>query len=85
MKVALVTGAGKGMGAACARELAARGWGVALLSPSGAAEKLAAELGGIGVTGSVVETADLQRLADAAMAHELIERHAANGKIILIP
>jgi len=34
MKVALVTGAGKGMGAACARELAARGWGVALLSPS---------------------------------------------------
>jgi NAD(P)-dependent dehydrogenase (short-subunit alcohol dehydrogenase family) len=68
MKVALVTGAGKGMGAACARELAARGWGVALLSPSGAAEKLAAELGGVGVTGSVVETADLQRLADAALA-----------------
>jgi len=68
MKVALVTGAGKGMGAACARELAARGWGVALLSPSGAAEKLAVELGGVGVTGSVVETADLQRLADAAMA-----------------
>ena len=68
MKVALVTGAGKGMGAACARELAARGWGVALLSPSGAAEKLAAELGGVGVTGSVVETADLQHLADAALA-----------------
>ncbi len=68
MKVALVTGAGKGMGAACARELSARGWGVALLSPSGGAVKLAAELGGVGVTGSVVETADLQKLADAAMA-----------------
>jgi len=66
-KVALLTGAGKGMGGACARELAARGWKVALLSPSGNAEKLAAELGGIGITGSVVETADLQRLADAAM------------------
>jgi len=67
MKVALVTGAGKGMGAGCARELAARGWQVALLSPSGGAEKLAKELGGVGVTGSVVETADLQRLADAAL------------------
>jgi NAD(P)-dependent dehydrogenase (short-subunit alcohol dehydrogenase family) len=68
MKVALLTGAGKGMGAACARELVTRGWQVALLSPSGSAEKLAKELGGIGVTGSVVETADLQRLVDAAMA-----------------
>ena len=67
MKVALVTGAGKGMGAACARELVTRGWQVALLSPSGGAEKLAKELGGVGVTGSVVETADLQRLVDAAM------------------
>ncbi|MFN8757646.1 MAG: SDR family NAD(P)-dependent oxidoreductase, partial [Tagaea sp.] len=66
-KVAVLTGAGKGMGGACARELAARGWKVALLSPSGNAEKLAAELGGVGVTGSVVETADLQRLVDAAM------------------
>ena len=67
MKVALLTGAGKGMGAACARELVARGWQVALLSPSGGAEKLAKELGGVGVTGSVVESADLQRLVDAAM------------------
>jgi NAD(P)-dependent dehydrogenase (short-subunit alcohol dehydrogenase family) len=66
-KVALLTGAGKGMGGACARELAARGWKVALLSPSGNAEKLGPELGGIGITGSVVETADLQRLVDAAM------------------
>ncbi|MCZ8123684.1 MAG: SDR family oxidoreductase [Magnetospirillum sp.] len=66
-KVAVLTGAGKGMGGACARELAARGWKVALLSPSGNAEKLAAELGGVGVTGSVVETTDLQRLVDAAM------------------
>ena len=68
MKVALLTGAGKGMGGACARELAARGWGVALLSPSGRAVELANELGGVGVTGSVLETADLQKLVDAAMA-----------------
>ncbi|PPD14608.1 MAG: 3-oxoacyl-ACP reductase [Methylobacterium sp.] len=66
-KVAILTGAGKGMGGACARELAARGWKVALLSPSGGAETLAKELGGVGVTGSVTEEADLQRLIDAAM------------------
>lgn len=68
-KVAILTGAGKGMGGACARELAARGWKVGLLSPSGNAEKLAKELGGVGVTGSVTEEADLKRLVDAAMNH----------------
>lgn len=66
-KVAILTGAGKGMGGASARELVARGWKVALLSPSGNAEALAQELGGIGVTGSVTEEADLARLVDAAM------------------
>ena len=67
-KVAILTGAGKGMGAACARELSRRGWKVALLSPSGAAEKLAKELGGIGVTGSVTETKDIKTLIEATMA-----------------
>jgi NAD(P)-dependent dehydrogenase (short-subunit alcohol dehydrogenase family) len=66
-KTAILTGAGKGMGGACARELAARGWKVALLSPSGNAEALAKELGGIGITGSVTEEADLARLVDIAM------------------
>jgi NAD(P)-dependent dehydrogenase (short-subunit alcohol dehydrogenase family) len=68
MKVAILTGAGKGMGGATARELSARGWKVALLSPSGNAETLAKELGGVGVTGSVTEETDLRRLVDAAMA-----------------
>ncbi|KAF0232010.1 MAG: short chain dehydrogenase/reductase family [Beijerinckiaceae bacterium] len=67
-KVALLTGAGKGMGAAAARELAGRGWKVALLSPSGGAEALAKELGGVGITGSVTEEADLKALVDKAMA-----------------
>lgn len=67
-KVAILTGAGKGMGGASARELASRGWKVALLSPSGNAETLAKELGGIGVTGSVTEEADLKSLVDQAMA-----------------
>ena len=67
-KVAIVTAAGRGMGAAIARELAAGGYALALLSPSGAAEKLAGELGALGMTGSVTEPADLDRLVDATMA-----------------
>lgn len=67
-KVAILTGAGKGMGGATARELSARGWKVALLSPSGNAETLAKELGGVGITGSVTDEGDLKRLVDAAMA-----------------
>ena len=38
-KVAIVTAAGRGMGAAIARELAAGGYALALLSPSGAAAR----------------------------------------------
>jgi NAD(P)-dependent dehydrogenase (short-subunit alcohol dehydrogenase family) len=65
--VAIITAAGHGMGAACAHALAERGWRLALLSPSGAAVTLAAELGGIGVTGSVTEPSDLQRLVDQTL------------------
>ncbi|CAN1519960.1 FabG Dehydrogenases with different specificities (related to short-chain alcohol dehydrogenases) [Paracoccaceae bacterium] len=68
MKVALITAGGSGMGAACARRLAADGYGVAILSSSGKGEALAAELGGVGVTGSNREPGDIQRLVDAAMA-----------------
>lgn len=67
-QVAVLTGAGKGMGAACAKELVRRGWKVALLSPSGNAEKLAKDLGGLWVTGSVTEQKDLQNLVDKTMA-----------------
>ena len=62
VKVAIVTAAGSGMGAACARELAERGYEVALMSSSGKAEALAKELGGLGLTGSVTEEADLEVL-----------------------
>src|ERR687893_1747345 len=59
-KAAIVTAAGSGMGAACARELASRGYAVALMSTSGKAEALAKELGGLGLTGSVTEEDDLE-------------------------
>lgn len=67
-KVALITAGGSGMGAASARRLAADGYRVAILSSSGKGEALAAELGGIGVTGSNQSNDDLKRLVDAAMA-----------------
>ena len=65
-KVALVTAGGSGMGAACARRLAADGFAVGILSSSGKGEALAAELGGLGVTGSNQSPEDLARLVDGA-------------------
>ncbi|MGN7985447.1 SDR family oxidoreductase [Burkholderia sp. 22313] len=67
-KVALVTAAGKGMGAAIARELASTGYRVALMSPSGSAVALAKELGGFGIAGSVTEDADIERFVNETLA-----------------
>jgi NAD(P)-dependent dehydrogenase (short-subunit alcohol dehydrogenase family) len=67
-KVAVITAGGSGMGAGAARRLAADGFQVAILSSSGKGEALAAELGGIGVTGSNQSEDDLRRLVDAATA-----------------
>ena len=66
-KAAIVTAAGKGMGAACARELAARGYSLALMSRSEEATDLAKELGGVGLEGSVTEEADLHTLVDKSL------------------
>ena len=68
VKVAIVTAGGSGMGAAAARRLAADGFKVAILSSSGKGEALAAELGGLGVTGSNQSVEDLTRLVDQAVA-----------------
>ncbi|HCP79541.1 MAG TPA: 3-oxoacyl-ACP reductase, partial [Pusillimonas sp.] len=66
-KVAIITAAGSGMGAASARTLANSGYKVSLLSPSGRAESLAQELNGIGMTGSNQSVDDLQKLVEATI------------------
>jgi len=61
-RTAIVTAARTGIGAACARELARRGYHVALLARSPGIRDLANELSGVAVEGSVTEPADLERL-----------------------
>ena len=67
-KVAVLTAAGSGMGAASARALAGRGHDVVILSSSGRGEALAEELGGIGLTASNQDAGALERLVELAMS-----------------
>ena len=75
-RVALVTGAGRGIGAACARALAAAGAKV-ICSDLTAPDDLAAELGGLALAQDVTAEGDW----DKAMA---FARHEAGGLDILV-
>ena len=66
-RVAIVTGAGRGIGAACARELAAAGFAVSLMSPSERSPALADRLGGIGRRGTLLSDGDLKGLVDETL------------------
>jgi NAD(P)-dependent dehydrogenase (short-subunit alcohol dehydrogenase family) len=67
MKVAIVTGAGQGIGAGVARSFADAGYKVSLMSPSERSVELARKLGGIGLRGSALESADLKVLVEATV------------------
>lgn len=66
-KTVIVTAAGRGIGAACARMLAGKGWVPVLSSPSTSCETLAKELGGWAVRGSVTAPGDLEALVRLAL------------------
>src|SRR3546814_21187600 len=66
-KVAIVTGAGKGMGAAILKKLATDGYKVAAMSPSGSAKALAEQLGGVGLNGSTARAEDLSMLVETTL------------------
>jgi len=64
-KVALVTGAGQGIGAAICKRLAAAGAKVAVFDlQAGHAERVALEIGGLGVAGDVTSETDLDSALD---------------------
>ena len=67
VKVAIMTGTGQGIGKGCAVEMAKAGYKVSLMSPSTRSVTLAAELGGIGRQGSVLNVDDLNAMVAQTM------------------
>lgn len=91
-RVAVIVAGGSGMGAAAARKLHEAGFAIGILSSSGKGEALAHALGGVGVTGSNQNAADLQKLVDAVVQRQAVstcwstaqEGHGPKGKLLEI-
>ena len=78
--VAIITGASKGMGAACARELANRGYRVSLMARGPEVESLADSLEGRATRGSLGDASDLERLVAGTLdAYGRIDAVVNNG------
>ncbi|MGN1004699.1 MAG: elongation factor P 5-aminopentanone reductase [Oscillospiraceae bacterium] len=69
MKTVLITGASRGIGAACARKFAAEGFRVAINynHSKELAEALAEELGGIAVQADVADPVQVQKMVDTVL------------------
>jgi 3-oxoacyl-[acyl-carrier protein] reductase len=69
MKVALITGGSSGMGEAAAKELAKRGWQVAVMFAKNKteADRVARETRGLALQGDVAQDADCRRVAKAVL------------------
>lgn len=74
---ALVTGAGRGIGAGIARELATAGWHVTVTGRTAAqVEEVAAEIGGTAVVGDVAQREDVERMLAEAGPIDLLVANA---------
>jgi 3-oxoacyl-[acyl-carrier protein] reductase len=69
MKVALITGGSSGMGEAAAKELAKRGWQVAIMFSKNRAEadRVSGDINGLALQGDVAQDADCRRVAKAVL------------------
>ena len=69
MKVALITGGSSGIGEASARELAKRGWQVAIMfsKNKAQADRVAGDINGLALQGDVAQDADCRRVAKAVV------------------
>jgi NAD(P)-dependent dehydrogenase (short-subunit alcohol dehydrogenase family) len=69
MKVALITGGSSGIGEAAAKELARRGWQVAIMFSRNRAEadRVAGDINGLALQGDVAQDADCRRVAKAVL------------------
>ena len=80
MAKALVPGAGRGIGAGIARELAGEGWHVTVTGRTPEqVEAVAAEIGGTAVVGDVAKREDVQRMVAAAGPVDLLVANAGVG------
>jgi NAD(P)-dependent dehydrogenase (short-subunit alcohol dehydrogenase family) len=82
-KVAIVTGAGRGIGAATVQRLSRDGWRVTAADLDGpAADAIAGATGGIGIACDVASEADIDGLIDAVLgAHGRIDAVVSNAGI----
>lgn len=76
-KVAIVTAASRGIGAACARLLRERGYLLAVMSRSAAIHTVAEDVGGLAVEGSVSNPRDLARLV-----HETLDAYGRIDAVV---
>ena len=66
-KVAIITAAGKGMGAACARTLSKENYKLVLMSRTENVLELASDLNAVGMVGDVINQNDLSKVVDLAL------------------
>lgn len=76
-EVAIVTGAGSGIGAECARTLSDDGYELVLMSKSNAATEVADELDATGVVGSVTDPDDIEELVETT-----VDRHGRIDAVV---